>query len=303
MFLANTAFRELNRQYRTLMAKQSSIDNYIPIKDVKVIKTANGVPTITKTLMRGTTLTGYAVEKAIKIDDELGETSELEILYDTNGNLVDTHDNDGFTALRCGTMVCVALDEGCHMLGMKARNLKIGFIGNGKINIEVAKVINSVFGISFCVVHGSLKNRGKNQKKFPCAYVDCDCSLLNECDVIVSCTSGCDGRDMISTKMLPNPKLFIALDTGYLLDESFRKECDSYTDYVEQLDIYYKDEFIFDKDRVPLKQLCRDKEMSKDRLCIYLFGTGFADAVIAESMYKQRMKRCREAHDEAELFS
>ena len=132
MFLANTAFRELNRQYRTLMAKQSSIDNYIPIKDVKVIKTANCVPTITKTLMRGTTLTGYAVEKAIKIDDELGETSELEILYDTNGNLVDTHDNDGFTALRCGTMVCVALDEGCHMLGMKARNLKIGFIGNGK---------------------------------------------------------------------------------------------------------------------------------------------------------------------------
>lgn len=199
--------------------------------------------------------------------------------------MIDEHHDDNFTPIRCGLMTCIAIEEACKMLKLPSKNLSVGFIGNGNINQHNARAIQLIFGLKRCVIHGSANNRGKNKDKFHKAEIDHNYELLNECDVIVSCTSGCDGKDMISIEKLSKPKIFIALDGGYTLDESFRRECDCFSDYVEQQEKYYEEEFAFDRKKYKLKQLCRDTVLEKTSVCVYLFGIGFADAVIAEVMY------------------
>lgn len=281
------AYEELKKQYHYVLMK-SEKQKYMPIKEVFVIGKINGVATITGTHMEGTTLNGLKVKKHIIVDDEESKTYEDVFLYDAIGKMIDEHHDDNFTPIRCGLMTCIAIEEACKLLKLPCKNLSVGFIGNGNINQHNARAIQSIFGLKRCIIHGSANNRGKNKDKFYKAEVDHNCELLNECDVIVSCTSGCDGKDMISADILYKPKIMIALDSGYVLDESFRKECDSFTDYVEQLERYYDEEFTFDKKRYKLKQLCKDIQVEKSRLCVYLFGIGFADAVVAETMYNKK---------------
>lgn len=278
------AYEELKKQYHYVLMK-SDKQKYMPIKEVFVIGKINGVATITGTHMEGTTLNGLKVKKHIIVDDEESKTHEDVFLYDAIGKLIDEHHNDNFTPFRCGLMTCIAIEEACKLLKLPCEKLSVGFIGNGNINQHNAKTIKSIFGLGRCVIHGSANNRGKNKDKFPKAEIDHNCELLNECDVIISCTSGCDGKDMIDIKQLTKPRIFIALDGGYTLDESFRRECDCFSDYIDQQEEYYEEEFPFDENKYKLKQLCRDTVLGKSRICIQLFGIGFADAVIAEAMY------------------
>lgn len=278
------AYEELKKQYHYVLMK-SDKQKYMPIKEVFVIGKINGVATITGTHMEGTTLNGLKVKKHIIVDDEESKTHEDVFLYDAIGKLIDEHHNDNFTPFRCGLMTCIAIEEACKLLKLPCEKLSVGFIGNGNINQHNAKTIQSIFGLGRCVIHGSANNRGKNKDKFPKAEIDYNCELLNECDVIISCTSGCDGKDMIDIKQLTKPRIFIALDGGYTLDESFRRECDCFSDYIDQQEEYYEEEFPFDENKYKLKQLCRDTVLGKSRICVQLFGIGFADAVIAEAMY------------------
>lgn len=278
------AYEELKKQYHYVLMK-SDKQKYMPIKEVFVIGKINGVATITGTHMEGTTLNGLKVKKHIIVDDEESKTHEDVFLYDAIGKLIDEHHNDNFTPFRCGLMTCIAIEEACKLLKLPCEKLSVGFIGNGNINQHNAKTIQSIFGLGRCVIHGSANNRGKNKDKFPKAEIDHNCELLNECDVIISCTSGCDGKDMIDIKQLTKPRIFIALDGGYTLDESFRRECDCFSDYIDQQEEYYEEEFPFDENKYKLKQLCRDTVLGKSRICVQLFGIGFADAVIAEAMY------------------
>lgn len=278
------AYEELKKQYHYVLMK-SEKQKYMPIKEVFVIGKINGVATITGTHMEGTTLNGLKVKKHIIVDDEESKTHEDVFLYDAIGKLIDEHHNDNFTPFRCGLMTCIAIEEACKLLKLPCEKLSVGFIGNGNINQHNAKTIQSIFGLGRCVIHGSANNRGKNKDKFPKAEIDHNCELLNECDVIISCTSGCDGKDMIDIKQLTKPRIFIALDGGYTLDESFRRECDCFSDYIDQQEEYYEEEFPFDENKYKLKQLCRDTVLGKSRICVQLFGIGFADAVIAEAMY------------------
>ena len=78
------------------------------------------------------------------------------------------------------------------------------------------------------------------------------------------------------------------LDCGYTLDESFRNEIDSFTDYTEQINSDYYDEFPFDEHRYVMRQMVEDKDDIGNRVCVYLHGIGFADPTIAE------MKVCEE---------
>lgn len=284
MLSSKNAFSELKRQYHIVLSKNNYKD-FMPIKVVTIKGMKDSVATITETYMQGTTLNGFTVEKEILVDDEHGETRESVLLRDYIGKALDEHKDDNFTPFRCGIMTCIAVDEACRLLNVNCKDLAVGFIGNGNVNQHNAKALQEVFGLRKCVIHGSRKNRGKNKEKFPSTEVDKNCELLNECDVIISCTSGCDGKDMINIEQLTKPRIFIALDGGYTLDESFRRECDCFSDYVDQQEEYYEEEFPFDENKYKLKQLCRDTIFGKSRICVYLFGIGFADAVIAEAMY------------------
>ncbi len=74
------------------------------------------------------------------------------------------------------------------------------------------------------------------------------------------------------------------------MDESFRKECEAFSDDVPQINAYYDEEFIFDRGKVAMKQLMKDKDVEKPRICIYMFGISFADAEVAEMLYRHQVE-------------
>lgn len=289
------AYEKLKSDYEKAATTTETLDHFSPIKKVRVMKSIHGIPSVTLTKMHGLALDGYSVDKTIYVNDEKCSTDDDVVLHDDKNHVAERFHNVGLTRLRCGLMTCVALEEAMELL--KIQQVKrVGFIGNGKTNIQNADCIHDIFGVTDIVIRGSVRNRSKNFEEFKKitenVVVDDteDFSILNTCDVIVSCTSTCDPADQISTRQLSKPYIFIALDTGYLLDESFRKECEAFSDDIDQLNEYYGEEFIFDRERVQLKQLVKDKLIEKSRICVYMFGISFADAEVAEMLYRHEIE-------------
>jgi len=295
MGIYTLAYEKLKHDYQIAAKTAQTLDYYSPVKKVRVVKSLHGVPSVTMTKMHGEALDGFTVDKTICVDDENRSTDDDVILVDQNHHVAERFHNVGLTRLRCGLMTSVALEEAMHLC--KMTNIRrVGIIGNGRTNIQNAECIHDLFGVCEFVIRGSERGRAKNLDKFRAFAKDvtvddtADYRYLNACDAIISCTSTCDPADQISTKDLSKPRIFIALDTGYLFDESFRKECEIFSDDVDQLEAYYGEEFIFDKDKYPLKQLMKDKTVEKDRICVYMFGISFADAEIAEMVYRHEVK-------------
>ena len=285
------AYKKLKEDYIKITESIDTLNHYSPVKKVRVLDSIHGVPAITLTKMHGEAVDGYYVDKTIIVNDEKCSTDDDVVLKDHNNHVAEDFHNVGLTRLRCGLMTSVAIEECMNLLGIK-KIKRVGFIGNGKTNIQNTDCIHDIFKVNTFFIRGSKRNRSKNLEEFKKITGDAsvddtdDYRLLNECDVIVSCTSTCDPKDQISVKELNKPRIFIALDTGYLLDESFRKECEAYSDDITQLNAYYHEEFIFDKDKVKLKQLMKDKTVNKERICVYMFGISFADAEVAEMLYR-----------------
>jgi len=290
MGIYSNAFAKLKHDYEVAASTRESLSHYSPVKTVRVMKTAGGVPSETLTHMHGLALDGYTTDKVIRVNDELNRTDDDVTLRDAHHRTMRRYHNAGLTRLRCGLMTCVALSEAMSLLGIDSVS-RVGFIGNGPTNIQNAECVCDLFGVRDVIIRGSARNRAKNLSAFQRFAANVavdgteDYSLLNTCDVIISCTSTCDPADQVSTAQLSRPPILIALDTGYMLDESFRRECEAYSDDVEQLEAYYGEEFIFDKAKYSLKQLVKDTSIEKGRICVYMFGISFADAEVAEMVY------------------
>lgn len=289
------AYDRLKHDYELATLSVKSLNHYSPIKKVRVLDSIHGIPAVTLTKMHGLSLDGFTVDKTIYVNDENCSTDDDIILRDKKHHVAEHFHNVGVTRLRCGLMTCVALEEAQKLLGIQQLN-RVGFIGNGRTNIQNAECIHDLFGVKEFVIRGSARDRAKNLDEYrkitDRVLVDDteNCSLLNDCDAIVSCTSTCDPKDQLSTDILSRPPIMIALDTGYLLDESFRRECEVFSDDVPQLNAYYGEEFIFDKNRYELKQLMHDKSIEKKRICVYMFGISFADAEVAEMVYRHEVE-------------
>lgn len=278
------AYAVMRDEYMRVFADPDLADKLNPSKRTINLRHDDGVPTKVRYEMEGESLSGATVYKCITIDDKTHGTSELFI--ETADDVRTTWVDKSITAFRCGVMTAVIIDVMKRHIP-DLRTDKIGFIGCGKTNLQNAKAVKSVFGTRAAVIRGSRKCRGKNRGEFETVFNDVavddnnDMPLLNECDIVVSCTSGSDETDMVSANVLAKPRLLIALDTGWLLDESFRKTCDSYSDYVHQQELHYSDEFAFDKCKYDLGNIITTK-MRRDRACVYVYGIAFADAVIGE---------------------
>lgn len=289
------AYEKLKHDYELAAINFETLNHFSPIKKVRVLSSLHGIPSVTYTQMHGEALDGFSIDKIIRVNDETCSTDDDVILHDKPHHVAERFHNVGLTRLRCGLMTCVALEEAMKLLHINKIH-RVGFIGNGKTNLQNAACIHDLFGVSDFIIRGSLRNRSKNLKDFQnitttvVADETEDCSLLNTCDAIISCTSTCDPADQLSTTVLSTPKIFIALDTGYLLDESFRRDCEAFSDDVPQLNAYYHEEFIFDHKHYPLKQLVKDTEIEKPRICVYMFGISFADAEVAEMLYRHEVE-------------
>lgn len=285
-----TAYKRLKEDYEFAFETPKKREKYCPIKKVNNLKYVNGASVERKTLLPATTINGNYGEKEIYVNDETGAYEET--VFVDFGNSKQTFENQGITTFRCGIMTCIAISRFYKKMNISFE--KVGFIGCGRTNIMNCKTINEIFGIGSAIIRGSSKNYSKNICKFneivnTTADKTNDMSLLNECDVVVVCTSNFEEKNLISTKELYKPRLIIVLDCGYALDESFRLEVKSYTDYKEQIDSDYFDEFPFDKQHCDMKQMVQDDYdvSGNDRVCVYMHGIGFADIEIAEMKAKE----------------
>lgn len=270
-------------------AKIGTADSLCDPKSVNVSRrNDSGVAVETDTYMSAKTVKGNLVEKVISIDDESGETSEIIDIHDGHKTL--RFFDAGLTRYRCGAMTALAI----RLMNVGEVH-KVGFIGTGRTNLANCIAIQKAFGVEDIVVRGSPRNYAKNVGDFMsvCRNVSVDTSdtmqLLNECDVVVTCVSTCDKAESIGADKLWGPKLIVALDCGYYLDESFRYCRPSYTDYTDQIKAHYHEEFPYDQREHDFIQL--DHHRGKCLLgVVYLYGVATADAVAAEEL-SERLKQ------------
>lgn len=258
-------------------------------KSVEIVRRNNDdVATKTITMMGGTSKNGVYAVKSIVIDDELKTTDEEFVILDKNN--VYKVKNGGLTRFRCAQMTVLAIEE-----LFNGTIKSVGFIGCGQTNIANAIAIQKRFNVENAVIRGSKNNYAKNVGDFMTIFdnvmVDStdDMHLLNECDVVVTCTSSCDKNNVIEDDFLKKVSLIVSLDCGYILGESFRKNRISYTDWTDQIYSHYKDEFPFDKDKHKFIQLCScdcQEKTDKDKMVVYLYGVSISDAVAAEKFMK-----------------
>ena len=271
---------------------------HCPIKSIRTLQEKDGV-----SVERLSNLYGYFDGlygmKTIYVNDLTGDYYE-DIKIEKNGKVYELHD-ERVTTYRCGLMTCLAISK----FGIDFDS--VGFIGNGRTNIQNCKAITEIFGKKDIVIRGSENNRCKNITKFVEACggnvsVDVynDMRRINECDIVVVCTSSYKKEDMISTAQLSNPKLIIALDSGYLLDESFRAECNSFTEHQEQMNAYYDEEFPYDYEKYEIEQLDGFCRYRAGRSVVYLHGIGLADIIVANEMIKEK-ESCNEHWEEASI--
>lgn len=276
-----TAYEVMNAAYKWAFLNAKRRRYYCPIKKVTNLKRVNGISVERRTILPAKTLNNHEGEKIIYVNDENGGYKERVRVDDL------VFENKGITTFRCGIMTCVAIAQFVDRMNLSFDN--VGFIGCGRTNLQNCKAINEVFHIGTAIIRGSDKNRGKSREKFADVIntlVDDteDMTLLNKCNVVVVCTSNFEKQYTISTDTLYEPRLIIVLDCGYTLDESFRVNADSFTDYAEQINSDYDDEFPFDDRRYKMRQMVEDDGKLRNRVCVYLHGIGFADITIAEMM-------------------
>lgn len=253
-------------------------------KSVRIIcADAAGVATKTETVMEATTSNGTFAQKVITIDDLTGRVSEVFSVIDSDDQKHVFHDA-GLTRYRCAEMTVAAI----KML-FRSVPAKVGFIGTGKTNLANCIAIKNAFGVDDIVIRGSKRNLVKNAGDFMtvCKSVKVDTSddflLLNACDIVVVCTSSYRRSECISADILSKPRLIVCLDCGYYLDETFRESRTSYTDFVDQIERHYFDEFPFDSRQHSFVQM-KDLNTGCENSVVYLYGVSIADAVAAENM-------------------
>lgn len=256
----------LKQDFIECMSTEEDRRKHCPIKTCMNLKEIDGASVERFTVMPSNDSHGNFGAKMIYVNDLTGEYKET---YCLNNRAFDY---TGMTILRCALVNKLVLE----IAQIPAR--KIGFIGNGRVNIATAKLLNPVS----IVIHGAKGREGKNKEQFKNAVVDTDFSLLNECDAVFVCTNSYKREDLIGANVF-HPKFIVVLDCGYTLNEDFRLKYDLFSDYPEQLMAMQKEEFPFDNFAHSYKSLSEIASGTRGK-CVYVHGSAIADLSVAKGM-------------------
>lgn len=282
-------YERLKADYLEIMCNTATRMKYNPPKNNFEMGDIDGIVTKSTNVMSAQTKNGVFT-KVISIDDVSGKVNES-IIYTDNALNTYHYENIGLTTTRCALMACLAADLNIDV----NQNIKVGFIGNGKINLRTCEMFNELFGVHNFVIRGSQRNRGKNAihfEQFGEVKIDDTESLLllNSCDVVVCCTNSFSKDEVIENfEQLNYPELIIAQDGGYVLGESFRRTRGCFTDHAEQLHAHYFSEFPFDKYEQGMLMM-KDKRNERYPKSVYLYGIALADAIVFEELYLKENK-------------
>lgn len=222
--------------------------------------------------------------KTLYLNEMTGELQSTTVMYGPEGQRWQI-DSAHLTRVRSGFMAALAASRFMAM----TPQTRVGFIGNGLLNLATARIFNDLFGVSQFVIRGSVRCRGRNWQEFAkiTDHILVDAGdkpdYLRDCDVVISCTNESFRDGLTEYEEVQGPKLFIAQDSGFQLGPSFRRETDCWSDHPEQLRDHWQYEFPWDE--APPKMIkCLAESHPWDRKkpqSIYLYGIALADLVIA----------------------
>lgn len=231
--------------YSDLFTNKRLRAKYNPPKTMVVTKYAtNGIPLSYLMMMPALLLDGTVVAKTIYVEDAANRTRGRIELYHV-GWATSNLDAVAITHMRSALMAGLAI----HYAGLADYPLKIGFIGNGPMNIAAVHLLSKLFNIATVVLRGSSKQRDKNYVSFAehCADVIVDDShnghRLSRCDVVISCTSNADPAQALPYEALSVVPLVIVQDgnAGGIHFTSLPEWI--YVDHPEQSLDHWEDEF------------------------------------------------------------
>lgn len=211
------------------------------------------------------------------------------VLFKPNGELAGVFDSAGATGTRCGIMCAMALQA-----SKMPTNCRIGIIGCGYIGGMIVEILSNLRYNRFVYRTKS----GADQKLFSYSAPartellkdqTPSFEILRECDVIITATTANKESDLVGSEKFPIARLFISLDGGYLLDESFYNfHC--YSDDPEQLFNNWDTEFPYDAARTQHKPLVYNMTALKDscavKQVVYVYGVAAMDIVVAKHFYE-----------------
>ncbi len=262
---------------------ESGDPSMCPIKTVEVEeRDPRGIVTASTGFLRGATIDGFRSLKRIYTNDISGKTEEILDIRERDGSEHE-YEDIALTRFRCSLMTVFAVEQ-----LMRGTPGSFGFIGTGRTNLANCIGLCERFDPDRIIIRGSKRNIDKNIGDFllvnGSTEVDDteDMALLNTCSAVIICTSATKKDEMIGADLLSGPDLIIVLDSGYYLDESFRRTRDNYSDFPAQLTAHYRDEFPWDEEAHAFKTLLEKR--SEKKCTAYLYGIGLADAVAGEKI-------------------
>lgn len=263
-----SAYDILKSDFMGTMFSPQSRRKHCPYKTCMPISCENGVVTESYTVMPAVDAHGNFGSKGIYVNDITGEYKET---YTLNGDAIDY---SGLTIHRCALMAKLVIELSGEICG------KIGFIGNGRINLAIRNLMCP----RYAIIHGAPGRYDKNKDKFSPCIVDTDFSHLNKCDAVFVCTNSYSKDLLISANEL-KCKFVICYDCGYTLDEGFRREYELFSDYPEQLENQYDEEFPFDMHKgYEYKSILDENFKRAEKKCVYLHGCGINDLSMAKAV-------------------
>ncbi len=285
-----STYRRLKDEYRAI--PDGELDKVCPSKITVDARPGfnKGQWQLPLTAMAAKLSDGTAGVKAVLLNENTGDMTAYTSVFYTDGSSKVVNSIE-LTRYRCALMAALATDGRVNL----QKGSKVGFIGSGRINLYTAKVFNILFGVEDFVIAGSKDHPMKNFEEFSqlgFTRVDCRANqfrFLRTCDVVISATTATAEAEIIEFDKLSGPSLFIAQDSGFIFGESFRHNCNSFSDSPSQLFNHWHNEFPWDitlkTGSLPVADLnatgCDGRPSA-----VYLYGIALADVVVAAEAWE-----------------
>jgi len=173
----------------------------------------------------------------------------------------------------------------------------IGFIGLGKVNSAVARVLRVLRGVTFLRVLASSEDSSirANERLTDEGYASLVAKrgslLWKDCSVVYTATTAHEKSQVFRVVDLPGVTTIVAFDSGYLLGPDFREKFASVSDYPEQSLLYATEEFPYDRSARYSPYSLLEVRSSFPTIVAYLYGVALADIVVASVAWEEGLLR------------
>jgi hypothetical protein len=284
-----TALHHLRREYQAAFADPAARLHHNPPKTGIVLERyPEGPPKrLVNTMVAHLPMSGLFGSKTIYVEERPGQglvRRGVTQVYSPDGQLLAQVDAGEFNPVRCGLIAALCTElMGCPPTSTS----RLGLVGLGKVNTELARVMAELYGVSLAYVVPGSNTRMHRLVGLGYAGRVVGPESLGACDLVSCATTAYRKEEALTPEQmgvdLGRTRLWLAWDTGYILGPEFRRDYPVISDHPEQLRKHWADEFPWDS-RPPEHILSVTEAAALARIApvpVYMYGVAVADVVVA----------------------